>query len=149
MLRAVPGSLPLGPRTLTGTGSRPSACDLLLGASGAVRLVRAPLPGAVAFLFMASCPVRSPTGPLLPVAGLWLLVFMFSFLFMLVPLPLPLPLLLLLLVVPLLGIGLVLGFFYTIVVHLGVSGALLASGGSLLVPLACLDPTVGSLCVCF
>lgn len=72
---------------------------------------------------------------------------MFSFLFMLVP-P-PLLLLLLLLVVPMLGIGLVLGFFYTIVVHLGVSGALLASGGSLLVPLACLYPTVGSLCVSF
>lgn len=107
--------------------------------------MRAPLPGAVTFLFMASCPVRSPTGPLLPVAGLWLLVFMFSFLFMLVPPP---PLLLLLLV-PMLGIGLVLGFLYTIVVHLGVSGALLASGGSLLVPLACLDPTVGSLCVSF
>lgn len=109
--------------------------------------MRAPLPGAVTFLFMASCPVRSPTGRLLPVAGLRLLVFMFSFLFMLVP-P-PLLLLLLLLVVPMLGIGLVLGFFYTIVVHLGVSGALLASGGSLLVPLACLDPTVGSLCVSF
>lgn len=113
-----------------------------------MRLVRAPLPGAVTFLFMASCPVRSPTGPLLPVAGLWLLVFMFSFLFMLVPPPLLL-LLLLLPLVPMLGIGLVLGFFYTIVVHLGVSGALLASGGSLLVPLACLDPTVGSLCVSF
>lgn len=107
--------------------------------------MRAPLPGAVTFLFMASCPVHSPTGPLLPVAGLWLLVFLFSVLFVLVPPP---PLLLLLLV-PMLGIGLVLGFFYTIVVHLGVSGALLASGGSLLVPLACLDPTVGSLCVCF
>lgn len=145
MLRAVPGSLPLGPRTVSGTGSRPSAWGLLLGASGAVRLVRAPLPGAVTFLFMASCPVHSPTGPLLPVAGLWLLVFLFSVLFVLVPPP---PLLLLLLV-PMLGIGLVLGFFYTIVVHLRVSGALLASGGSLLVPLACLAPTVGSLCVSF
>lgn len=83
-------------------------------------------------LFTARSPVRSPTGHLLPVAGLGLLVFALWFLFTVVPLRL----LLLVLLVPMLGIELVLAFFYAIVVHLVVSGALLASGGSLLVPLA-------------
>lgn len=110
-----------------------------------MHLVGAPVPGAVWFLFTASSPVRSATGHLLPVAGLGLLVFLLSFLFTVGP-P-PLLLLLVLMLVLLLGIGLVLGFFYTIVVHLVVSGAMLASGGSLLLPLACFVPAVGSPCV--
>lgn len=100
-------------------------------------MLRAPLPGAFRFRFLAISPVCSPPGHLLPVAGLGL--FVFAILYMLVPL----------LLVLLLGIELVLCFFYTIVVHLVVSRAMLASGGSLLVPLACSHPTVGSHCVSF
>ena len=40
-------------------------------------LLRAPLPGAVRFLCLVDSLGSSPTGPLLPVAGLGLLVLVF------------------------------------------------------------------------
>lgn len=92
-------------------------------------LVRAPLPGAVSFLYLVGSLVFSPTGPLLPVAGLGLLVLVLVFL--LVPV-----LLLVLLLVLVVGIGLVRGVFFLVVVHLVEPRALLASGGTLLLPLA-------------
>ena len=85
-------------------------------------LVRVPVPGAVRF----QCPVGSlmsaATGPLLPVAGLGLLVLVF----LLVPV-LVLLLLLVLVLLLVLRIGLVLGVFLLVVVHLVEPRAFLAS----------------------
>lgn len=99
-------------------------------------LLRAPLPGAVRLVCLVGSLLSSPTGPLLPVAGLGLLMLVFLLVLVLV----------LLLVV---GIGLVRGVFLLIVVHLVEPRALLASGGTLLVPLADCRPTVGSHCLAF
>lgn len=103
-------------------------------------LVGAPVPGAVRFLFLVGPLASSPTGPLLllllPVSGLRPLVLLLvpMFLFLLV-----------LMMVLVLGIGLLLlAVFLLVVVHLVASGALLSSGGALLVPLAGSRPTVGS-----
>lgn len=70
-------------------------------------LLRAPLPGAVRLVCLVGSLLSSPTGPLLPVAGLGLLVLVFLLVLVLV--------LVLLLVV---GIGLVRGVFLLVVVHL-------------------------------
>lgn len=104
---------------------------LSMAARGAVPLVGAPVPGAVRFLFLVGPLASSPTGPLLlllPVSGLRPLVLLLvpMFLFLLV-----------LMMVLVLGIGLLLlAVFLLVVVHLVASGALLSSGGALLVPLA-------------
>ena len=105
-------------------------------ARGAVPLVRAPGPGAVPSLFLVGSLVSSPTGLLLPVAGLGLFVLML----VLVP-----ALLFVLVAVLMLGIGLLLAVFLLIVV----SGAVLASGGPLLVPLAGSRLPVSSYCLAF
>ena len=105
-------------------------------ARGAVPLVRAPGPGAVPSLFLVGSLVSSPTGLLLPVAGLGLFVLML----VLVP-----ALLFVLVAVLVLGIGLLLAVFLLIVV----SGAVLASGGPLLVPLAGSRLPVSSYCLAF
>ena len=105
-------------------------------ARGAVPLVRAPGPGAVPSLFLVGSLVSSPTGLLLPVAGLGLFVLML----VLVP-----ALLFVLVAVLVLVIGLLLAVFLFIVV----SGAVLASGGPLLVPLAGSRLPVSSYCLAF
>ena len=105
-------------------------------ARGAVPLVRAPGPGAVPSLFLVGSLVSSPTELLLPVAGLGLFVLML----VLVP-----ALLFVLVAVLVLGIGLLLAVFLLIVV----SGAVLASGGPLLVPLAGFRLPVSSYCLAF
>ena len=105
-------------------------------ARGAVPLVRAPGPGAVPSLFLVGSLVSSPTGLLLPVAGLGLFVLMLVL--VLVPA-------LLFVLVAVLGIGLLLAVFLLIVV----SGAVLASGGPLLVPLAGSRLPVSSYCLAF
>ena len=105
-------------------------------ARGAVPLVRTPGPGAVPSLFLVGSLVSSPTGLLLPVAGLGLFVLML----VLVP-----ALLFVLVAVLVLGIGLLLAVFLLIVV----SGAVLASGGPLLVPLAGSRLPVSSYCLAF
>ena len=107
-------------------------------ARGAVPLVRAPGPGAVPSLFLVGSLVSSPTGLLLPVAGLGLFVLMLVL--VLVP-----ALLFVLVAVLVLGIGLLLAVFLLIVV----SGAVLASGGPLLVPLAGFRLPVSSYCLAF
>ena len=107
-------------------------------ARGAVPLVRAPGPGAVPSLFLVGSLVSSPTGLLLPVAGLGLFVLMLVL--VLVP-----ALLFVLVAVLVLGIGLPLAVFLLIVV----SGAVLASGGPLLVPLAGSRLPVSSYCLAF
>ena len=107
-------------------------------ARGAVPLVRAPGPGAVPSLFLVGSLVSSPTGLLLPVAGLGLFVLMLVL--VLVP-----ALLFVLVAVLVLGIGLLLAVFLLIVV----SGAMLASGGPLLVPLAGSRLPVSSYCLAF
>ena len=107
-------------------------------ARGAVPLVRAPGPGAVPSLFLVGSLVSSPTGLLLPVAGLGLFVLMLVL--VLVP-----ALLFVLVAVLVLGIGLLLAVFLLIVV----SGAVLASGGPLLVPLAGSRLPVSSYCLAF
>ena len=107
-------------------------------ARGAVPLVRAPGPGAVPSLFLVGSLVSSPTGLLLPVAGLGLFVLMLVL--VLVP-----ALLFVLVAVLMLGIGLLLAVFLLIVV----SGAVLASGGPLLVPLAGSRLPVSSYCLAF
>ena len=105
-------------------------------ARGAVPLVRAPGPGAVPSLFLVGSLVSSPTELLLPVAGLGLFVLML----VLVP-----ALLFVLVALLVLGIGLLLAVFLLIVV----SGAVLASGGPLLVPLAGSRLPVSSYCLAF
>ena len=107
-------------------------------ARGAVPLVRTPGPGAVPSLFLVGSLVSSPTGLLLPVAGLGLFVLMLVL--VLVP-----ALLFVLVAVLMLGIGLLLAVFLLIVV----SGAVLASGGPLLVPLAGSRLPVSSYCLAF
>ena len=107
-------------------------------ARGAVPLVRAPGPGAVPSLFLVGSLVSSPTGLLLPVAGLGLFVLMLVLVLALVPA-------LLFVLVAVLGIGLLLAVFLLIVV----SGAVLASGGPLLVPLAGSRLPVSSYCLAF
>ena len=107
-------------------------------ARGAVPLVRTPGPGAVPSLFLVGSLVSSPTGLLLPVAGLGLFVLMLVL--VLVP-----ALLFVLVAVLVLGIGLLLAVFLLIVV----SGAVLASGGPLLVPLAGSRLPVSSYCLAF
>ena len=107
-------------------------------ARGAVPLVRAPGPGAVPSLFLVGSLVSSPTGLLLPVAGLGLFVLMLVL--VLVP-----ALLFVLVAVLVLVIGLLLAVFLLIVV----SGAVLASGGPLLVPLAGSRLPVSSYCLAF
>ena len=107
-------------------------------ARGAVPLVRAPGPGAVPSLFLVGSLVSSPTGLLLPVAGLGLFVLMLVLVLVLVPA-------LLFVLVAVLGIGLLLAVFLLIVV----SGAVLASGGPLLVPLAGSRLPVSSYCLAF
>ena len=109
-------------------------------ARGAVPLVRAPGPGAVPSLFLVGSLVSSPTGLLLPVAGLGLFVLMLVLVLVLVP-----ALLFVLVAVLVLGIGLLLAVFLFIVV----SGAVLASGGPLLVPLAGSRLPVSSYCLAF
>ena len=101
-------------------------------------MVRAPGPGAVPSLFLVGSLVSSPTGLLLPVAGLGLFVLMLVL--VLVP-----ALLFVLVAVLVLGIGLLLAVFLLIVV----SGAVLASGGPLLVPLAGSRLPVSSYCLAF
>ena len=110
-------------------------------ARGAVPLVRAPGPGAVPSLFLVGSLVSSPTGLLLPVAGLGLFVLML----VLVP-----ALLFVLVAVLMLGIGLLLAvFLFIVVVYWVESGAVLASGGPLLVPLAGSRLPVSSYCLAF
>ena len=110
-------------------------------ARGAVPLVRAPGPGAVPSLFLVGSLVSSPTGLLLPVAGLGLFVLML----VLVP-----ALLFVLVAVLVLGIGLLLAvFLFIVVVYWVESGAVLASGGPLLVPLAGSRLPVSSYCLAF
>ena len=112
-------------------------------ARGAVPLVRAPGPGAVPSLFLVGSLVSSPTGLLLPVAGLGLFVLMLVL--VLVP-----ALLFVLVAVLMLGIGLLLAvFLFIVVVYWVESGAVLASGGPLLVPLAGSRLPVSSYCLAF
>ena len=112
-------------------------------ARGAVPLVRAPGPGAVPSLFLVGSLVSSPTGLLLPVAGLGLFVLMLVL--VLVP-----ALLFVLVALLVLGIGLLLAvFLFIVVVYRVESGAVLASGGPLLVPLAGSRLPVSSYCLAF
>ena len=112
-------------------------------ARGAVPLVRAPGPGAVPSLFLVGSLVSSPTGLLLPVARLGLFVLMLVL--VLVP-----ALLFVLVAVLMLGIGLLLAvFLFIVVVYWVESGAVLASGGPLLVPLAGSRLPVSSYCLAF
>ena len=112
-------------------------------ARGAVPLVRAPGPGAVPSLFLVGSLVSSPTELLLPVAGLGLFVLMLVL--VLVP-----ALLFVLVAVLMLGIGLLLAvFLFIVVVYWVESGAVLASGGPLLVPLAGSRLPVSSYCLAF
>ena len=112
-------------------------------ARGAVPLVRTPGPGAVPSLFLVGSLVSSPTGLLLPVAGLGLFVLMLVL--VLVP-----ALLFVLVAVLMLGIGLLLAvFLFIVVVYWVESGAVLASGGPLLVPLAGSRLPVSSYCLAF
>ena len=112
-------------------------------ARGAVPLVRAPGPGAVPSLFLVGSLVSSPTELLLPVAGLGLFVLMLVL--VLVP-----ALLFVLVAVLVLGIGLLLAvFLFIVVVYWVESGAVLASGGPLLVPLAGSRLPVSSYCLAF
>ena len=114
-------------------------------ARGAVPLVRAPGPGAVPSLFLVGSLVSSPTGLLLPVAGLGLFVLMLVLVLVLVP-----ALLFVLVAVLMLGIGLLLAvFLFIVVVYWVESGAILASGGPLLMPLAGSRLPVSSYCLAF
>lgn len=74
LLRAVPRRLPVGPLALSDTASGPCLWGPSLDLRGAAVLLGAPGPGAVAFLFPVGSLVSSPTGPLVPVAGLGLFV---------------------------------------------------------------------------